>query len=514
MNPLDRMVRHAAKIWPCLVAASIWGTVGGTAAQTASPEHQEALPFIKVDPDARTALRARGGGRPFVAVGVNYFDPEVGWAPRLWQRFDEGRVRRHLDLISSAGFNTIRVFLTCASFHSQPGRVDEAGLAKFRTLLAMCRERGIYVIPTGPDHWEGTPAWWTGDPFADETILDADDAWWRAFAEQMRDEPAILAYDLLNEPSVGWDTPGIRRAWKVHLASIAPQSPSSPSDGARSASRGFAGGTAARSTAPGAVDASDFDVPPAQPPDDPAARARLGVFQRFREHLADEWTRRKVAAIRSADRNHLITIGHIQWAAPILLPGVRHYAGFNLKENARHVDFVTIHFYPLDWPKPCDAPEGVFVNAVYLQAVLYQADAGKPIMLGEFGWHGGGPIIRNGHVDLPAQSPEQQLDWCKEAIAVSRGRVCGWLNWAMADTPESTDLTRWSGCWTTDLTIKPWGSWFSAFAREQRRRPDAPRPWPEFMAIAGRGADGMKVSPKAGNDIRLQLRAAMSQPAN
>jgi hypothetical protein len=487
----------------------------------AAPRTSIPPPYIEVDSGTRTALRERGTKRPFVAVGVNYFDPQVGWAPKLWQRFDESRVRRHLDLIHEAGFNTIRVFLTYASFHSEKGKVNEAGLKKLHTLLGLCRERGIYVIPTGPDHWEGVPTWFTGDRFADEEMLASDDAWWSAFAREMRDEPTILAYDLLNEPSVGWDTPAMRqrwgKGWRKYLEAKSLSRGGTYGDQIRGrglASKPTTGTEESAATVPASIDEAELAIPSPLPTDDPAQQSRLRAFQSLRQGLADEWTRRKVAAIRSVDRNHLITVGHIQWAAPILLPAVQHYAGFNLKENARHVDFVTIHFYPLDWPKPCDTAEGVAVNAAYLQAVLFQADAGKPIMLGEFGWHGGGPIIRNGQVDLPEQSPQQQLEWCREAVAVSRGRVCGWLNWAMADTPESTDLTRWSGCWTTDLQIKPWGDWFGDFAKEQSRRPDAPRPWPEFMSIAGVGLDGMKLSPKVGNNVRLQLRAAMSRPVD
>jgi hypothetical protein len=66
---------------------------------------------------------------------------------------------------------------------------------------ALCRERELYVIPAGPDHWEGVPDWRRGaDAFADEAVLAADEKWWSAFAERFKDEPGILAYDLLNEP--------------------------------------------------------------------------------------------------------------------------------------------------------------------------------------------------------------------------------------------------------------------------------------------------------------------------
>ena len=124
------------------------------------------MPFIEVDPGKATALREHGTGRPFVAVGVNYFDHETGWAPKLWQKFDEARVAKHLDLLQKQGFNTIRIFLTLQSFHQEPGQVHPEGERKFRRLIELCRERGIRVIPSGPDHWEGTPSWRGRDQFA------------------------------------------------------------------------------------------------------------------------------------------------------------------------------------------------------------------------------------------------------------------------------------------------------------------------------------------------------------
>ena len=108
--------------------------------------------FIEVNPHLGDALRERGSGRPFVAVGVNYFSPDVGWAPKVWQQFDEKMIAEHLDMLRDHGFNTIRVFLTFDSFHREPGVIHSQGEAKFRKLLDMCRPRGIRIIPSGPDH--------------------------------------------------------------------------------------------------------------------------------------------------------------------------------------------------------------------------------------------------------------------------------------------------------------------------------------------------------------------------
>ena len=74
------------------------------------------------------------------------------------------------------------------------------------------------------------------------------------------------------------------------------------------------------------------------------------------------------------------------------MPPVHHSASFDLADNAKRVDFVTIHFYQIDWPNKCDKPEGMWGTSIYLQRLIHEASqSGKPVMLGEFGWYGGGP---------------------------------------------------------------------------------------------------------------------------
>jgi len=454
------------------------------------------MPFIEIDPGSKTAFRERGTGRPVVMVGVNYFDHETGWAPKLWQKFDEARVRRQLQMLHEQGFNSIRVFLTYQSFHAEPGRVHPEGEAKFRKLLRMCREFGIYVMPTGPDHWEGTPPWRKGDRFADETLLTADEAWWKDFAGRFKDEPALWAYDLYNEPMIGWDSPGMKAKWNDWLK----REYGSVEEIAEAWKR----------PADQVGRAGEIPVPPPQ-----AARndGRLYDYQRFREFIADEWTRRMADAIRSVDRNHLVTVGYIQWAAPVLIGEVKHYAGFNPRSNARYVDFTTIHFYPLDQPRPCDSPEGVAVNRLYLEAVLYQCSVGKPLLLGEFNWYGGNSEAHTGW-SLPPKPPEHQVEWCQALLDVGRGRLCGYLNWAFADTPGSKDITRWSGLWTEDLKLKPWGKVFGEFARETVRHPQQWRQWPGWLVTNMSLADhrALVTDPGAGHALRRALRVAATRP--
>jgi hypothetical protein len=95
---------------------------------------------------------------------------------------------------------------------------------------------------------------------------------------------------------------------------------------------------------------------------------------------------------------------------------------------------------------------------------------------------------------------------------VTRGRVCGWLNWATADTPTSTDLTRWSGCWTTDLKLKPWGTAYGQFAREITSKPAPPRSFTPPFSTLKLDRDAAITDPQVGNDYRQALMRAQTRP--
>ena len=187
-------------------------------------------------------------------------------------------------------------------------------------------------------------------------------------------------------------------------------------------------------------------------------------------------------------------------------------AGFNLRDNARHVDFANIHFYPIDNPRPCDSPEGIEVNRVYLQALLHDCSVGKPLMIGEFNWYGGGGIKGTSGWDLPEKPVAHQAEWCNVLLDVSRGRACGWLNWAFADPVTAMDISRWSGCWTSDLTLKPWGKTFGEFARSAQVRPAVPRGFDLPFTQIRLDRDAALTDPAVGNAYRQALRATASQP--
>lgn len=390
------------------------------------------LPKVTVAADGRSFVTA--DGRPFVPLGVTYFRPYTGWAPQVWKRWDAAATRADFAQMKALGVNTVRVFLSFGSFLSEPGKVDAAGVAKFREVLSLAEEAGLYVHPTGPDHWEGLPEWAREDRVADETVLASLEQFWRQFAAESKGRPALFAYDLLNEPEVRWDSAPMRAKWVRWLK------------------REFKSPKAA------AAELRLKDVPKkwsnlAVPVGKTNRRLDPGLlaYQRFREDIADAWTRRQVAAIKSADPQALVTAGLIQWSVPTSLAGPFHYAAFRPARQATWLDFMEVHFYPLDH----DAydyrdDESERRNLAYLESMVAEvARCGKPVVVAEFGWYGGGkPRFDGGR--HPFATEEQQARWCRRLVESTRGLAQGWLNWGVFDQPEATAPSEFSGLLTAD----------------------------------------------------------------
>lgn len=361
------------------------------------------------------------------------------------------------------GVNCVRVFLTYPSFCTDVGQLRPEGLAKFDQFLLLAEEAGIYVHPAGLDHWEGPPNW---KPVAidSEENLRALEAFWKLFAARYRGRSALFAYDLKNEPEVGWDSPELKRKWHEWLK--------------RKYSRVEALHEAWNKTTP-----LEFELVQVPASSDRYKEPELLDYQSFREDIAEEWTRRQAAAIRGADPEALITVGLIQWSVPALLPGnIRHYSGFRPERHARHLDFLEIHFYPLArGAYEYRGQEEERANLAYLESVVREVSlAGKPVVLAEFGWYGGGkPTFDGGR--HPAASEEQHAKYCRQVVATSAGFVVGWLNWGFYDQPEAGDCSQLTGLLTADGKEKEWGKAFRQLAAKhagRRLEPPAigPRP--------------------------------------
>ena len=408
---------------------------------TVEATNRQSMELIVVAPDGQDFVEA-DSGRSYIPFGTNYYDPHTGWAPKLWRQFDAEKVRQHFSVMSRMGVNCARVFLTAGSFQPTAEKIEEQALAKLDKLVEIAREKGVRLILTGPDHWEGQPNYWKPDRFAGQAALQALDRFWTVVAQRYRGEPAIFAWDLLNEPHMPWFVEQWRPQWNVWLRS---------NHGNRESLKAAWGDEL--------TEADEWDnvaVPENQP--DPG-NPRLLDWQHFREQLADEWVRRQVEAIRRADPTHLVTVGYIQWSYPLVrLGNPNRYAAFNPHRQARWLDFVTIHFYPT-LGNPFQSKENWQKNISYLQGILAYCHTGKPVVLGEFGWYGGGAPQHH-----PYLSEQQQARWISEEIEASRSLADGWLSWPFADSPESGDISLFAGLVKADLTLKAWGRTFKTLA--------------------------------------------------
>ena len=426
------------------------------------------MELIVLAADGRSFIE-RESGQTFIPFGTNYYDPNTGWAPKIWRRFDPEKVQRHFRVMSEMGVNCARVFLTAATFQPDAETIDEQALKKLDMLVAIARRSGIRLILTGPDHWEGQPSYWGRDRFAGEQALEALERFWDVVGRRYRGEPAIFAWDMLNEPHLPWFIEQWRPRWNAYLEQTY---------GTWQALKSAWGAEITESDQWGKVGVPENAARTGSP--------RLRDWQQFRESLADQWVRRQVEAIRKVDPSHLVTVGYIQWSYPLIRPGEpERYAAFNPHRQARWLDFVTIHFYPtLGGPFESDLNRRK--NLDYLQAVLAYCHTGKPVVLGEFGWYGGG--APQSHLFL---SEQQQADWITAEIEASRPLCDGWLSWPFADTPESRDISLFAGLVKPDMTVKAWGLAFRTYASNlpQLKQPASKLPafdFPDALTAGGK----------------------------
>ncbi len=132
-------------------------------------------------------------------------------AARFWDTFRDVYVGEDdINFIKAAGFNTVRVPLHWGMFVAEGGdgadHFDGPGWLLLDRLIAWCRTYGLRVIidlhaapggQTGVNHDDGVgfPLTFYVPRYRELTV-----ALWREIAARYRGEPAVLGYDLLNEP--------------------------------------------------------------------------------------------------------------------------------------------------------------------------------------------------------------------------------------------------------------------------------------------------------------------------
>ncbi|MGI5323265.1 cellulase family glycosylhydrolase [Actinomadura nitritigenes] len=220
-------VRSALGRITLTTALALAGTAGTAAA--GAPAHADAAPPPTITDDQ---------GRTLILHGLNTAGSAKGDSGLPWIDRDDV-VREARDM----GTNSVRYLILWRNIEPEPGQYDDAYLDEVAKRVAWYREQGMHVILDmhqdiyGPDACkgagDGAPAWATitdglpctpQDPwvltYLQPAILRAYDnfwnntgkhpelmqrytAMWQHVAKRFAKDPAVLGYDLMNEPFGG-----------------------------------------------------------------------------------------------------------------------------------------------------------------------------------------------------------------------------------------------------------------------------------------------------------------------
>lgn len=175
--------------------------------QPYSPQPESLLPLpdtLKVEVQQG---QFRVGGKPFYPVGINYYPMQTPWFD-FWTRFDTSVVRKDLELIRDLQLNTIRTFV----FYDLFGGPDlqPAQLRHLDDLLDIAQQNGLKVILTLFDF---LPDYQIQSYPSHEKHL-------KQLLTRYRHHPALLAWDLKNEPDLDFPVHGQEEVldWLTYMA--------------------------------------------------------------------------------------------------------------------------------------------------------------------------------------------------------------------------------------------------------------------------------------------------------
>jgi aryl-phospho-beta-D-glucosidase BglC (GH1 family) len=383
--------------------------------------------FIKISDD-RWNFEFSKTGKTFVPLGTNYYDPNGGWLPRIWEHFDEDTIRRHFDLIARMGLNIVRFHTSYASFMPTDGKVNKKALDKMHIILEICKEYEVFALITGLNDYEGLPQWDINHYYTSNRVIDNLTSFWSEFCAEFKENTTVFGYDIYNEPTIPLHDPVIEEKYKSarDINTVQPQADDISSDEERK-----------------------FD------------------YLIFLESLGYRWLKEQVYAIRAVDSNHLVTVGVNPWTCPDLVILDRGYCktvGFNSHLTAELIDFMSIHYYPIPfymkegYDDPISTKDGYRLAADIFEGIVRLYFEDKPIILEEFGWYGGGKPKWDDLInDLPHKSQDEQATYVINLIEESIAYCSGWIHWTFGDTPESSDISEFGGLVTSDLQIKSLG---------------------------------------------------------
>lgn len=404
--------------------------------------------LIHVAPDGWNFLDE--AGQYFTPFGGNILNDEHPGDGVLFSHFDADDVERRFARMQEYGLNCLRQPLGVNQVYRAGEGLLAEGMRNWHTFISLAERYGVRLMPVGG--YPGSNDWFDRQQLADDgASLDTLCDFWARFVPEFAGHPAIFAWDLHNEQL--YDLPDENAA-----AGDAEQTRASLLAGWPAFLQARYGTLAMMNAHYGAWGpyASFAEVPTAvrfiNDPGNPA-------YADFRHYLNEKgyrWSRRQVEVIRAASPNHMVCSGNNGW----LFPDMDLWLANGFHNLAHHdlYDFVSIHPYPAPQCLPTghgDPLNGGEALAFWLDAVEGMARIdyyGKPVVLQEFGWYGGGES--KFLCPLPHRSEGEHADYMRTLIERLLPHASGFVNWPLCDMPESTDISNRGGLFTRDMQPK------------------------------------------------------------
>jgi uncharacterized protein YndB with AHSA1/START domain len=155
----------------------------------------------------REGRRLTLDGQEFLVAGVDYYPRTSPW-DRFWSNYDAAEIEWDFTVLAGLGANSVRVFVPFDQFGGPSPK--PVMLDRLAALLDRANHHHLKVIVTLFDFFEDyTMLRW---PAADRHV--------EALARRFRDHPAVLAWDVKDDPSRGYAAFGreVVDTWLVHTA--------------------------------------------------------------------------------------------------------------------------------------------------------------------------------------------------------------------------------------------------------------------------------------------------------
>ena len=179
----------------------------------------------------------------------------------------------------------------------------------------------------------------------------------------------------------------------------------------------------------------------------------------FRCYLNDRgyaWCKAQCDVIRALSPEHMVCSGNNTWLSPdqdlFLANGFHNRAVHDLFDFVTHHPYPALQCMPDNRGDPLDDLEsGGAKLAYWLSACIGMSRLdyyGKPVVLQEFGWYGGG--ASRFLCDLPHRSEEEHAVYTDILCRTLIPHVNGFLNWPVMDMPQANDISNCGGIFTAD----------------------------------------------------------------